>query len=129
MERIIAVDAGKFETKSCLRRSDGSDKLGSFRSKVDVMDPGAKFLMDPKESHAVVLDGERYVVGEAASSSDVKETSKATILHRVCIHTAIALMVDNGDVVHAVIGCPLSSIASGTRCRPIVTMCSPRENR
>ncbi len=108
MERIIAVDSGKYETKVCMKRSDGTEKTLSFRSKVDVMDPGSSFLMDPRESHVVTLDGDRYIVGEAASFSDVKETTKATIFHRVCVHAAIAMMVDNGDVVHAVIGCPLS---------------------
>ena len=35
MDRIIAVDTGKYMTKSALRRADGTDKLLEFRTKMD----------------------------------------------------------------------------------------------
>ncbi len=55
------------------------------------------------------------MVGEGAHSSDVKETTKASEIHRVAAYTAIALLVDSGDIVTSVIGCPISIFASRER--------------
>ncbi|MBR5116816.1 MAG: ParM/StbA family protein [Lachnospiraceae bacterium] len=112
MDRAIGIDTGKYMTKAAMRRTDGSDKLLEFRTKVDHLDMDGSSLLNPAESHTVILDGQRYVVGQSAHSSDVKETTKASDIHRIAAYTAVALLVDNGDVVDLVVGCPLSVYAS-----------------
>ncbi len=112
MIRTIAVDSGKYMTKAAMRRADGTDKLLEFRTKVDRMNVDGNILLNPKESHTVTFEDQRYVVGEAAHSSDVRETSKASDIHRVAIYAAIAQLVDSGDQVNVMIGCPLSVYAN-----------------
>ena len=107
MERIIAVDTGKYMTKAALRRADGTDKLLEFRTKIDEAEvtlgqAGADGV------HFVEYGWKSYVVGKSANSADLKETTKAALIHRIAVYTAIALLTDNGDQVQVVIGCPIS---------------------
>ena len=112
MMRTIAIDSGKYMTKAALRKADGTDKLLELRTKVDPMNVEGNILLNPKESHTVSFEGKRYVVGEAAHLTDVRETSKASDTHRVATYTAIAQLVDSGDQVSVMIGCPLSVYAN-----------------
>ena len=58
--------------------------------------------------HFVEYDGRSYVIGKSANSADLKETTKAALIHRIAAYTAIAILTDNGDQVQVVIGCPIS---------------------
>ena len=49
-----------------------------------------------------------YKIGEDAADHLSFETSKTTLLHQVCAYVAVGSMVDNGDLVRAAIGCPVS---------------------
>ncbi len=112
MERTIAIDSGKYLTKAAMRRADGSNSLMAFRTKVDESDMDGSRILNPRETHLVKFGGVYYVVGEGARRSDVKEITKATSIHKVAVYTAIALLVDSGDIVNCVLGCPLSVFKS-----------------
>ena len=107
MDRIIAVDTGKYMTKAALRRADGTDKLLEFRTKMDEAEV-ALGQAGADGVHFVEYDGKSYVIGKSANSADLKETTKAALIHRIAAYTAIALLTDNGDQVQVVIGCPIS---------------------
>ena len=112
MIRTLAVDSGKYMTKAAMRKADGTDKMLEFRTKVDPMNVEGNILLNPKESHTVNFEGQKYVVGEAAHLTDVRQTSKASDTHRIATYTAIAQLVDSGDQVNVMIGCPLSVYAN-----------------
>ena len=86
MDRMVGIDTGKYKTKAALRRTNGSNKMLEFRTKVDVMEMDGSLMLNPAESHIVELDGKRYVVGEGAHNSDVKETTKAYEVHKVAAY-------------------------------------------
>ena len=107
MDRVIAVDTGKYMTKAAMRRADGTDKVLDFRTKMD----SAEVMMGQMGAdgvHFVEYDGKSYIIGKSANSNDLKETTKAALIHRIAAYTAIALLTDNGDQVQVVIGCPIS---------------------
>ena len=112
MERTIAIDSGKYLTKAAMRRADGSNSLMAFRTKVDESNMDGSRILNPRETHLVKFGGVYYVVGEGARRSDVKEITKASAIHKVAVYTAIALLVDSGDTVNCVLGCPLSVFKS-----------------
>ncbi len=113
MTRSISVDAGKFDTKAMIARADDTAVSLCFRTKMsEARDTDASL---PLDSHFVEYEGKTYVVGSAASDRSIDYgTSKMTELHKVCTYAAIALLIDNGDVVNLAIGCPISIFLNKT---------------
>ena len=106
MNRYMSIDAGKFNTKAAVSRANGEMDTTRFRTK---MSPAKdNNLAVPEKSHLVTYEGVTYKVGEDAADQLSFETSKTTLLHQVCAYTAVGSIVDNGDLVRAAIGCPVS---------------------
>ena len=103
MNRMIAVDSGKFATKAVMQKSDGSERFISFRTKLQET---ARTEVQGK-SFIVEFGGKRYLLGEQAEVISSK-TTKAEELHRIAAYTALAQLADTGDDIVVVIGCPLS---------------------
>lgn len=53
-------------------------------------------------------EGERYLVGEVVNGDHSYETTKVNRHHQVCIYTAIARLVEDGDIVNLIVGFPSS---------------------
>ena len=101
--RIIAVDSGKDSTKAGIR---GPQKTASqlmvFKTTKE-KDTGFGEI----ETGAICVryEGEDYIIGKSGMGSVTE--SKADDLHKICIYTAIAKLVEYGDSVILGIGCPL----------------------
>ena len=106
MNRYIGIDAGKFNTKAAIARADGHMDTVKFRTKLSVATD--RTLAVPEKSHLVTFEEMDYKIGEDAADHLSFETSKTTLLHQVCAYVAVGSMVDNGDLVRAAIGCPVS---------------------
>lgn len=102
----IAIDAGKYMTKVVMATSGNplDDSTWSFRTRIEKK---TGFASD--NAITIKYDGQEYIVGGKSSKSADSEhsSSKNTLTHKICILTAIAHMVSDGDEIDAVIGCPL----------------------
>lgn len=107
MERNIAVDSGKFATKSAMLKASGEVKTDSFLTRLDKKEIVEGFGRD-KNTHSVIYEGESYILGEGAETKADTVTSKETDIHKIATYAAIANFIDNGDVVNVAAGCPLS---------------------
>lgn len=114
MDRYISVDCGKAETKICVRiNSDSSIAKSKFATRVIERFNGDGFeSMDATKTGCfkVSYDGHDYAVGNFVTDEDgftSNNNSKNDIIHKVATLTAIASVVNNGDVVRVVIGCPV----------------------
>lgn len=109
MSIVIAVDSGKYATKAVRRMASGEIKRIMFRTK---MDETNEVSSSDRKSCVVKLNGESYIIGDAAETVDY-EKSKAKDIHRICAYTAAAKLLekDEKEVVIA-IGCPLSIFAN-----------------
>lgn len=101
--QTLAVDSGKYATKACIERNQGSISTMKFLTR---MDEGKENLGD-LDSYSVLFEGKKYLVGRQATSWDPSRSKKSDI-HRVSTYTAIGNLVANGDHVNIGIGCPLS---------------------
>lgn len=104
--RKIAIDSGKYMCKSVAATSGNpaDDVTYSFRTRIE-----RKSGFAPDNATIIKYNGEEYVVGGKSSKSADGEhsSSKNTEVHKICIYTAIAHFVDDGDQVDVVIGAPL----------------------
>lgn len=109
----IAIDAGKYMTKVVMATSGNpaDDVTWSFRTRIEEK---TGFASD--NATTVKYNGKEYIVGGKSSKSADGEhsSSKNTLTHKICILTAIAHMVNNGDEIDAVIGCPLDIYGNKT---------------
>lgn len=113
MRRHIAVDAGKYATKSAVRRcGDKPEKVDSFLTRMDESDIDFGSLSSGK-NFAVAFDGKKYRIGDSASHDSFVET-KTEDIHKICTYTAISQFADNGDEVILGVGCPLSIFINPT---------------
>lgn len=100
--KYAAIDSGKFATKAVTLKPDRTERLLVFRTKMEETSradaQGASFLVE--------YDGKRYILGEQAEVGSSR-SSKAELLHKVAVHTALARLVESGDEVVAAVGCPL----------------------
>ena len=110
MLRLVAIDAGKSDTKARMRRSDGSDKEITFATKMDETsrDQAAH------GSFIVEYNGKNYLLGAQAETGSAT-SSKAELLHKVATYAAIHQLVDNNDEVFVIIGCPLAICENKTK--------------
>ena len=107
MERIIAIDSGKFATKAAMQKANGEIKMLSFRSKMDQKGVSGVLTTSESKTFSVEYEGKKYIVGEGAETSDDSNTTKNDEFHKILTYAAIAQLVDNGDVVTVSVGCPL----------------------
>lgn len=108
MERYIAVDSGKGNTKVAVynqnknitKRFSFATKFGEGLFEDDAIEAGTMI---------VEVDGKIYKVGNGAKHCAELTTSKRTEIHRVCTLAGIALCVsdDEEDEVTAAIGIPV----------------------
>lgn len=107
MRRKISVDSGKYSTKAIRKKSnDKPEESLVFMTKADETDTDFGTLCSGN-TYRVEFNGKKYLVGDNAVHDSFVET-KAEEIHRLCTYTAIAKLVDNGDEVSLVVGCPLS---------------------
>lgn len=114
MVRNISIDAGKYATKVAIKRAEGIQRL-SFRTKVDETSANNNVFLS-KDNYKVSYNGKNYLVGDAAETVSFS-TSKAENIHKVAAYTAIAYLVDNGDVVNIAVGCPMSVYLNAAACK------------
>ena len=108
MKRKLGVDTGKYATKCVMRRSreyHDTDKQIKFLTRMDSNELNFGGLQG--EMYSVEFEGKKYRIGEGADYESFSD-SKAENIHKICLYTAIALAVDNGDNVSLGIGCPIN---------------------
>ena len=110
MIRMVAIDAGKSDTKARMRRTDGTDKEITFATK---MDPTSRDQAS-NGSYIVEYEGSTYLLGAQAETGSAT-SSKAEILHKIATYAAIHQLVDNNDDVFVIIGCPLAICENKTK--------------
>ena len=109
-ERFISVDSGKFKTKVALLSNDRKHVLKfGFRTMIDE----GNFDDDAIEASTFIaeVNGKTYKMGNGASREAILETTKMSEIHKVTTLAAIALVVNDGDVVNVCIGCPVKEYA------------------
>jgi plasmid segregation protein ParM len=105
MEKIIAVDPGKFEIKAALL-TDGDPKLVRVRSKLYTLKENQQF--DPQgNSKYVAYDKGRYIIGDQGNEADLT-FSKDTMLHKVGLMAVLSELAEEGDQIKLILGCPAS---------------------
>ncbi len=100
---FIAVDAGKHSTKSLTYRADGTERFGSFRTKMEETQREAA----EGNSFIVKYHGKQYLVGNQAETGSSK-TTKAEELHRITTYTALHQLADSEENIIVAVGCPLA---------------------
>ena len=106
MERYVAVDSGKYATKIAVYDAE-NDSVSLKKCRTKISD--GNFMDDALEKSTVIaeISGKVYKVGNGALQEAELDTNKATEIHKVCILTAIAMSVEDGDEVHVALGMPI----------------------
>lgn len=116
MKVVLSVDSGKFLTKVIgITDKDtlvDSGKRVFFRSKLYDLSDGDVELAG--NSYNVGYDGKELIIGEQGNIDGAEETNKATLLHKLCIYTAITRFIepDEKAEVYMVLACPLNLLKS-----------------
>lgn len=103
--KIIAVDPGKFDIKAAYSSNTGVEKL-SFRSMLYPLKPDEQFDVD-KDSVYISYNGGRYILGTQGRDSDMT-LKKDTVLHKVGLMAILSRIIQEGDSINLVLGCPAS---------------------
>ena len=121
MKRFVSVDSGKDGTKGVLRGAYGADDVKIlFPKRVKKIDvASSNFGLLNGDTATVEFEGKQYSVGGSDGYDSFNE-SKAEELHRICTYTAVAKLVDNGDMVVLAVGCPLSVFINEEECMAYV---------
>ncbi|AGK96607.1 ParM/StbA family protein [Clostridium pasteurianum] len=112
---IISIDSGKFLTKAVGMNEQDSlleGKRVSFRSKLYNLNDGDVELAG--NSFSVEYDDSKFIIGEQGNVDGVEDTNKATLLHKLCIYTAITRYIQPKEKaeIYMVIACPLNLLKS-----------------
>lgn len=116
MKVVLSADSGKFLTKIIgITDKDtlvDSGKRVFFRSKLYDLSDGDVELAG--NSYHVEYDGKELIIGEQGNIDGAEETNKATLLHKLCIYTAITRFIepDEKAEVYMVLACPLNLLKS-----------------
>ena len=103
MERIIAVDPGKFAIKAA---TSGDPNVLTLRSKLYSLNDNESF--EPQgNSVYITYEGKNYIIGDQGNAVD-QSFSKNTILHKIGVMAALSKFVKDGDAVRLILGCPAS---------------------
>jgi len=100
----VVVDSGKYATKAIARDANMEIEKLYFETK---MDKTEETSTNAERSYAIEYNGDRFILGSNAKANDFT-TTKEKDLHRNAIYTAIHQLVNDGDTVSLVVGCPLS---------------------
>ncbi|EJO5349404.1 ParM/StbA family protein [Clostridium botulinum] len=110
---ILALDCGKNTLKAVGRAAEGTSndiQRNSFRAKMYDLKKG--YIDVEGNSHRIELDGESYIVGDQGEENTENfETSKTSLLHKLCAYTAIAKFLEPGskdNKIYMSLACPLS---------------------
>ena len=105
MEKIIAVDPGKFDIKAAT--GNLSEPITScYRSKLYTLKENEHFEAQGA-SKFISYGGNKYIIGAQGAGSD-KSLKKDTILHKVGLMASLSDLVSEGDSVRLILGCPAS---------------------
>lgn len=105
MDKIVAVDPGKFEIKAGVLTQKGPQTL-SYPSRLYALKNNEHFDSQG-ESKFITYDGHQYIIGEQGVDVDMS-LAKSTILHKIGVMAALSDVVEEGDNVRLVLGCPAS---------------------
>lgn len=105
INKIFAVDAGKFATKAMAE--DGQELI--FRSSYTKLDETNNVPLEGN-SYKVEMDNKVYILGDMGEESDYS-LEKQSILHKLATYTAIAKL-GGRDEVKVAVGCPVSIFKS-----------------
>ena len=114
---ILSVDSGKYLTKAVGITESSDDDLMEgkrvhLRSKMYDLADGDVELAG--ESFIVNYEGRNVILGEQGTIDGAGETNKATLLHKLCIYTAITQYIKPNEStdVYMVLSCPLNLLKS-----------------
>lgn len=112
-EYVVALDAGKYETKLIGRNINGdvnNIKRINFRTKYYDLAKG--YIDVAGNSHKVKFNDIEYILGEQGTEDATTETSKMTLLHQLSAYVAITQILDNtkNNKVKLVLACPLTTL-------------------
>ncbi len=112
---VISLDPGKDATKAMgielkenLELTKASKVL--FRSKMYDLANGYIDVEDPN-SHKVEFDGKSLIIGEQGGEHRSYETSKTSILHKICSYVAITQFLKpntSNNKIYIVLACPIT---------------------
>lgn len=107
MDRILAIDCGKDDTKISAYNSDGSVELNKIKTRVGLADELSKLSSETSSDiHIFKYDNKEYYIG-SPSGTTTDSNSKQDNIHKIMTLFAIAISVNNNDNVKVAIGCPL----------------------
>ena len=112
---ILSIDSGKFLTKAVGINEEDSlieGKRISFRSKLyDLSDGDVEIAGN---SFNVEYDDRKFIIGEQGNVDGVEDTNKATLLHKLCIYTAITKYIEPNEKakIYMVMACPINLLKS-----------------
>lgn len=117
---ILSIDPGKYLTKVIALKDNEEitdidflkDKRIFFRSKMYDLEDGDVELQG--KSYLTEYDGRKIIIGDQGNVDGAEETNKATLLHKLCVYTAITqYIVPNEKIdVYMVLSCPLNLLKS-----------------
>lgn len=105
MEKILAVDPGKFDIKAATREGDAVKTL-SYNSRLYQLKAGEHYEAQG-QSKFITYQGKQYIIGEQGTETDMS-LAKSTILHKVGVMAILADTVSGGEELRLVLGCPAS---------------------
>lgn len=128
VHKVVIVDPGKNTVKAFCFSPDYKllDKV-AFPSKS--MEKRNFFDIDSSSDNQfkVIFEDKKYIVGEGLLSDFNFETTKNTFHHKLCVYTAIGHLVDDGDIIHLVLGYPSSDFVNVEQRAEYVKMISSDE--
>lgn len=107
-EHTIIIDPGKRNVK-VFDVKDGNIRYAfNFPSITHLVPNFNGYESASEKQFRFEHSGERYLVGEVVNGDHSYETTKVNRHHQVCVYTAIARLVEDGEIVNLVVGFPSS---------------------
>lgn len=103
MDKIIAADPGKFDIKAAYM-DGGKPTLIDYRAKLYTLREDEHFESQGN-SKFITYEGKQYIIGDQGQDPDMS-LAKSTILHKVGVMAALSDVIEEGDTVKLVLGCP-----------------------
>lgn len=110
---VVALDAGKYETKLIGRNVNGdvnSIERVNFRTKDYDLSKG--YIDIEGNSHKVKFKEVERIIGQQGTEDGTTETSKMTLLHQLAAYTAITQILETNvnNKIKLVLACPLVTL-------------------
>jgi hypothetical protein len=101
---LISVDAGKYSTKAItIDTTSNTKKTFNIRTKLEEQ---GMILNSDGNTYSIEYEGKKYIIGDAASISDL-DTSKTKLCHKIATYLSIAAL-SNVPTIDLVTGCPIT---------------------